>query len=65
MTGAQMTFYVVTAGASALGTAALYPGIRKHAETAKNALLAAFMAALLGATALALVVSAMANAVLS
>jgi hypothetical protein len=65
MTAAQMTFYAVTAGASALGTAALYPGIRTHAQTAKNALLAAFMAAVLASTALAFVVSAVVNAVTS
>lgn len=62
MSGPQITFYVVTLGLSVLGTAVLYPGVRRHAESAKNSLLAAFMASALGATAMALVISALYNA---
>ncbi len=57
-----MTFYAVAVGASVLGTALLYPGVRQHSASAKNSLLAASMAAVLAATALALVVSALFNA---
>lgn len=57
-----MTFYGVTVAATVLGTALLYPGVRKHSTSAKNSLLAASMAAVLAATALALVVSALFNA---
>lgn len=65
MSGAEATFYVVAVGATAAGTVLLYPGVRKHAQTAKNSLIAALMASMLGATALALVTAAIVNAILT
>lgn len=65
MNGAEATFYVVAIGASVGGTVWLYPSVRKHAQSAKNSLLAAAMASLLAGTALALVAASVVNALLS
>lgn len=65
MTGAQVTFYAVALGVSVGGTVWVYPGVRKHSDSAKNSLLAAFMASTLAGTTLALVAASVVNALLT
>ena len=59
----QVTFWVVTLGGTALGTVTFYPGVLRHARSRRDSVIAAFMASLLGATALALFLSTLVNVV--
>lgn len=62
MTAPQLTFWVVTVGGAAVGTALTYPGVRKHAATARSSLLAAFMASSMAATGLGFFCGVVVNA---
>jgi hypothetical protein len=62
MSAPQVTFLLVTVGGSALGTVLTYPGVRKHAATARSSLLAAFMASAMAATGLGFFCGALVNA---
>lgn len=59
----QVTFWVVLLGGTTWGTVAFYPGVLRHAQSRRDSVLAAFMASLLGATALGLFLSMLVNAV--
>ena len=57
MTGPQLTFLAISAGLPPLLTWVFYPGVRLHARTARDSLIASFMAAALLSVSGALFVS--------
>ncbi len=65
MTIAQLTFWSI-AGAGSVGlTALFYPAVDKHADSSRDAFLAALMAGTLCATTMAWPISAVINALVS
>ncbi len=63
MSAAQLTFWGIVVGGSMGLTASFYPGVAKHAASAKDAMIASAMAGVLCATTTALAVSAVVNAI--
>lgn len=63
MTAAQLTFWVLVVGLSLGLTLFFYPGVRRHAQSSGQSLLASLMAAALCATGLALSAAFVVNAV--
>lgn len=63
MTTPQLTFWGILVGLSILLTLVVYPGVKRHAASRRDSILASFMASALFSAAVALVVSSIVNAV--
>lgn len=60
---AQLVFWSIALGLSLALTWVLYPGVRRRAASARDGLIATFMASALFSTSVALVVAAVVHAV--
>ena len=61
MSAPQWTFALVTVLLASVGTYVAYPGVRSHAQSRLHSLLAAGMAAILGALPVAMLLAAIVN----
>ncbi len=64
MTTPQIVFWSTTVGLCAVLTVVMFPGVKRHAESARDSWIASFMASALFSTSVGFVVSAIVNAVL-
>ena len=64
MSAPQLTFWITNGAVSVALLIAFYPGVRRHARSRRDSLLASLMAATLCGTAGALILSFFVNAIL-